>query len=113
MQLVGGPNGTLIPYFNDYAYAFIGKVVGYGENEWKDPALDIQVLDAWTSRQKNGDILKISVQPWSGCNDLPRARGNFDPTKYPAGTRLRVITFSPVIASWDSEVALLVLGLPP
>jgi len=112
MHLVAGPGGASIPYFNEYAFAYVGKVIGYSENEWKDPSLDVQVLDAWTPMQKTGDILKVSVQPWSGC-DLPHARGNFDPSKYPIGTRLRVITFTSVISSDDAALAFVVLGAAP
>jgi hypothetical protein len=112
MRLEPGPAGASIPYFNKYAYAYIGKVVGYSENEWKDPALAVEVLDAWTPVQKNGDVLKVSVQPWSGCG-LPHARGNFDPSKYPIGTRLRVIAFSNVINIGDAQIALVVLGAAP
>ena len=112
MQLVPGPAGTPVPWFNEYAYAYIGKVVAYSKDEWGNPALDVQVLDAWTPMQKNGDILKVTVQPWSGCG-LPRERGSFEPSKYPIGTRLRVVTFSRVIASWDAKVALVVLGPAP
>ena len=113
MELVPGPNGASVPYFNEYAYAFIGKAVGYSQNEWGDPTLDVAVLDAWTPRQRNGDVVKVTVRPWSGCDDKPRARGNFEPSKYPTGTRLRVVTFSPVIDPRDSEIALVVLGLAP
>ena len=112
MQTVAGPDGSSVPYFNEYAFAFVGKVVGYSENEWKDPSLNVQVLDAWTPRQRIGEILKVSVQPWSGC-DLPRTQGDFDPSKYPIGTRLRLVTFSTVIASWDEKIALVVLGVAP
>ena len=112
LQSVVGPDGSSVPYFNEYAFAYVGKVVGYSENEWKDPALDVQVLDAWTPRQKIGDVLKVSVQPWSGC-DLPHARGDFNPSKYPIGTRLRVVTFSGVIATGDAPLALVVLGVAP
>ena len=114
MTSVPGPAGTSIPYFNEYAYAFIGKVVGYSENEWGDPSLDIQVLDAWTPRQRNGDILKITVQPGSGCEvEVARKRGDFEPSKYPIGTRLRVVAFSPVIPDWDAKISLTVLGSAP
>jgi len=112
MRPVPGPAGSSVPYFNEYAHAYIGKVIGYSKNEWGDPSLDVQVLDAWTPQQKNGDILKVSVQPWSGCG-LPRERGSFDPTKYPVGTRLRVVTFSAVIDESDAEIALVVLGVAP
>jgi hypothetical protein len=112
MHLESGPAGASIPYFNEYAYAYVGKVVGYSENEWKDPALAVEVLDAWTPMQKKGDVLKVSVQPWSGCG-LPHARGNFDPSKYPIGTRLRVITFAKVIDIEDAKLALVVIGVAP
>ena len=112
LELVPGPAGTSVPWFNQYAYAYIGKVVGYSENESKDPALSVQVLDAWTPVQKVGDILKVSVQPWSGCG-LPHERGGFDPAKYPIGTRLRVITFTAVINELDAANALVVLGAAP
>ena len=112
MELVPGPGGTSVPWFNEYAYAYIGKVVGHSKDESDNPALDVQVLDAWTPVQKNGDVLKVTVQPWSGCG-LPRKRGDFDPSKYPIGTRLRVITFTTVIATWDERVALVVLGSAP
>jgi len=59
MHAEPGPDGTPIPYFNQYAYAYIGKVVGYSENEWKDPALEVQVLgcldaDAKERRRPDG-----------------------------------------------------------
>ena len=101
MHAEPGPDGTRIPYFNQYAYAYIGKVVGYSENEWKDSALEVQVLDAWTPMQKNGDVLTVAV------------RGDFDPHKYPIGTRVRVICFSRVIDRSDAHLALVVLGVAP
>jgi hypothetical protein len=108
MHLVPGPAGTEVPYFNDYAYAYIGKVIGYSENQWKHPALDVLVLDAWTPKQKDGDILKVTVQPWSAAE-----HGDFDPSRYPIGTRLRVITFGKEISNWDADIALVVLGVGP
>lgn len=109
---IAGPADTDIPDISDQVYAYIGKVVGYSKNEWDDPSLDIEVLDAWTPKQKKGDVLKVTVQPWSGCH-LPRERGGFDPREYPVGTRLRIVSPGNVIPSSDVESALVVVGVAP
>jgi hypothetical protein len=108
------PAGSSVPYFNNYFYAFVGKVVGYAENESKDPALAVEVLDAWTPMQKPGDVLNIRVSIWSGCSATAlHTRSNFDPKKYPVGTRLRVVTVGLAVPTWDSEISLAVLGVAP
>ncbi|MCL1636141.1 hypothetical protein M2650_16080 [Luteimonas sp. SX5] len=105
-----GPEGPKVPYQYPSHFAFLGKVVGYTTTSTGDPALSLLVLDAWTNRQVEGQVIDIGVAQWQGCN-LSKPMGKpFHPETYPIGTRLRIIAREQTMFTWDVDAGILVLG---
>lgn len=113
LSVVEGPGGTLVPYQEPSYYAFLGKVVGHTRNGQGAPALSVEVIDAWTTRQKIGEVVIIAVQQWQGCG-LKKAMGElFQPQAYPLGTRLRIVSRDSTMFTWDVKNGISVLGVAP
>mgnify|MGYP007089896485 CR=1 FL=1 len=107
-----GEKGPHVPYEHQQFYAFLGKVVGHTTTNSGDPALSIVVLDAWTQRQKEGQLMTIGVAQWIGCGlSDPIDKKPFQPSAYPVGTRLRVISREETMYTWDVALGITVLGL--
>ena len=113
IPVVAGPNGVMLPYQEPSYFAFLGKVVGHEDNAAGVPALAVEVLDAWTARQRRGEIVTIAVEQWQGCG-LPKPMGErFQPARYPIGTRVRIVSRESTMYTWDVEVGISVLGVAP
>ncbi len=113
LSVIEGPNGTLVPNREPSYYAFLGKVVGHTRNGRGVPALSVKVIDAWTTRQRVGEVIVIAVEQWQGCG-LPEAMGEpFQPQAYPLGTRLRIVSRESTMFTWDVENGISVLGAAP
>jgi len=105
-----GPNGSRVPYQDPTYFAFLGKVVGHSVTSNGDPALVVQVLDAWTDRQTAGQFLTIGVAQWQGCGLTTPMGEPFHPENYPVGTRVRIVSRDQTMFTWDTENGILVLG---
>ncbi|MFP7722804.1 hypothetical protein [Lysobacter sp. A3-1-A15] len=110
LPLVAGPAGATLPYFDASFVAFVGRVVGHSESADGFPQVEVEVLDPWTPRQASGEIVRISVSTWNGCDRPASPAAAFIPTTYPVGTRLRVVGRTARIFDWDIETSVLVLG---
>src|SRR4051794_23716178 len=67
-RTVDGPGHSTVPYFEPTYYAFFGKVLNEAKDSKGNPALSVQVLNAWTDRQSVGDIVTVGVEQWMGCD---------------------------------------------
>ena len=113
LSTVQGPANTPIAYQDNSFFAFVGRVSGHAQTEHGAPALTIEVLDAWTSRQAIGELVTIGVEQWQGCG-LTKPMGEpFDPSQYPIGTRVRIVSRDATMNTWDAKTGILVLGIAP
>jgi len=110
---VDGPANSSVPYYEPSYYAFIGKVLKEAKDPKGNPGLSIQVLDAWTNRQSVGDVITVGVEQWMGCGLTSPMGDPFNPSQYPPGTRLRIVSKDSTLYTWDVKFIMLVLGVAP